>query len=81
MAQAGLLPDPGAEPRRGAAHRGDHPIGVLAAQRHDEGRGVVQVGADIDGGDGDRGAAQIGSRMLAALDQLGDDVAQLLAHA
>jgi hypothetical protein len=49
------------------------------AQRHHEGGGVAQVGADIDRGDGDRGAAQLGIAHVTALQKLGEQMAQLLA--
>ena len=79
IAQLRLLADAGAEPRRGAAHGGEQARLVLAAQRHHEGGGVAQVGADIDRSDGDRGAAQLGIAHLAALQKLGEQMAQFLA--
>jgi spermidine synthase len=81
VAQARLFADPGAKPRRGAAHGAEQALLVLAAQRHDEGDGIAQVGADVDRGHGDRGAAQLGVAHLAALDQGGQDVTHLFADA
>ena len=60
-------------------HGGKQALLVLAAQRHHEGDGVAQVGADIDRGDGDRGLAQLGIAHVAALQELGQQMAQLLA--
>ena len=67
----------GAARRRAASSR----VAVLAAQRHDEGRGVAQVGADIDRRHGDRGIAQLGIAHVAALEELGQQMADLLADA
>ena len=43
-----------------------HAVRQLAAQRHDESRGVAQVGADPHLGDGDRQAGQMGVVQVAA---------------
>ena len=79
MAQAGAFADPGAEPRGRAAQGREQAGFLLAAERHHEGRGVAQVGTDVDGGHGDRGATQIGVPHIAAFEQLGEDMTQLLA--
>ena len=82
VAQADGSRDPGAEIRRGAAHGGEPGRGSSwPPERHHEGGGVAQVGADIDLGDGDRGVAQVGIAHVAALEQLGQQMAQLLADA
>src|SRR5260370_33589090 len=56
IAQAGTLADPGAEPRRCAAHGGKQARLVLTAPRQHEGNGIAQVRADSDRGDGERSA-------------------------
>ena len=65
----------------GAAQGGEQARTILAAERHDEGRRVAQVGTDIDRGHRDRGLTQVRVAHVAALQQLGKQVPDFLADA
>jgi hypothetical protein len=78
---ARLLAHPRTEPGGRTAHRGQQPLLVLAAQRHDESDGVAQIGADVDRRHRDPGVAQLRIAHVAALQQVGQQMADLLADA
>src|SRR5476649_972982 len=80
-AQARLLTHAATEPRRRSTQRREQPFLVLAAQRHHERGGVAQVGADIDRRHRDGGVAQVGIAHVTALEELGQQMANLLADA
>ena len=67
------------EIQRGAAERLDGPLNLVAAQRDDEGGGMLQIRAHTHLGHGDRSAGQIRVADVVALQNARQRVAQLLA--
>ena len=61
--------------------RRDDRLGVLAAQRFAEDRGIAHVGRGLDLGDGHRHAVEIGIADVAAAQNFGQRMAQRLADA
>jgi hypothetical protein len=59
----------------------DHRFQLAAAKRHHESSGALQIGTDADFGDRQADPGQVGVAQLAARENVGKGVAQLLTDA